>query len=121
MRVLGFTFRILTSCGCWLPSSWHSPRRRLIYHSYTVFVLALVNTFTLSQFLDIILTVDNADDFTDNFYMLLAMIVSCFKMFSLLMNRRNIAILTDILMKGPCEPFEPEEMEIQRKFDKLIE
>lgn len=121
MRLLGFTFQILTGCGCWLPNSWRTPQRRLMYHAYTIFILLLINTFTLSQVLDIILTVDNADDFTDNFYMMLAMIVSCFKMFSLLINRGNIAMLTNILMNGPCTPLEPEEIEIRQKFDKLIQ
>lgn len=80
----------------------------------------LINTFTLSQFLDIILTVDNPDDFTDNFYMLLAMIVSHFKMFSLLMNNGNIATLTNILINKPCKPLDLAEVEIRQKFDKLI-
>ncbi|KAM0734619.1 hypothetical protein ACS0PU_011438 [Formica fusca] len=72
-------------------------------------------------FLDLILIVENPDDFTDNFYMLLAMIVSCFKMSSSLVNRNNIAMLTDILMKKPCRPIQPDEMEIRQKFDRLIE
>nr|XP_012228783.1 PREDICTED: odorant receptor Or1-like [Linepithema humile] len=121
MRILGFTFKILTSCGCWMPLSWTSPYRRLMYHIYTIFILMLINTFTLSQFLDIILTVDNPEDFMDNFYMLLAMIVSCFKMFSLLMNNGNIAMLTNILINGPCRPLDVVEVEIRQKFDKLIE
>jgi len=121
MRVLDFTFKILTGCGCWIPDSWTSPYRRLLYHAYTIFIFVLISTFTLSQFLDLILIVDTADDFTDNFYMLLAMIVSCSKMFSLLINRSNIALLTDILRKKPCEPIEPDEVEIRQKFDRLIE
>ncbi|XP_070156717.1 uncharacterized protein [Polyergus mexicanus] len=122
MRILGFTFKILISCGCWIPNSWSvSFYKRLMYYVYTIFILLLINTFTLSQFLDIILIVDNPDDFMDNFYMLLAMIVSCFKMFSLLMNRSNIAMLTDILMSKPCKPMESAEIEIRQRFDKLIE
>lgn len=121
MCVLGFTFKILSSCGCWIPDSWTSPHKRLMYHVYTIFILLLINTFTLSQFLDIILTVDNPDDFTDNFYMLLAMIVSCFKMFSLLINRSNIAMLIDILVNGPCRACDPVEVEIQQRYNKLIE
>ncbi|XP_072754227.1 uncharacterized protein [Anoplolepis gracilipes] len=122
MHLLGFTFKILISCGCWIPKSWTvSFYRRFIYHIYTIFILLLINTFTLSQFLDIILIVDNPEDFMDNFYMLLAMIVSCFKMYSLLINRNNIAMLIDILMSGPCKPLEPAEIEIRQKFDKLIE
>ena len=120
MPVLDFTFKLLTICGCWTPDSW-TDCRRLLYHVYTIFILLLIHTFTLSQLLDIILIVDNQDDFTDNFYMLLAMIVSCFKMISLLINRGNIAMLTDILMNGPCRPLEPAEIEIQQRFDKLIE
>ncbi|XP_018317852.1 odorant receptor Or1-like [Mycetomoellerius zeteki] len=115
------TFKFLTICGCWRPDSWTSSCKRVIYHMHTFFVLVLINTFTLSQLLDIILTVDNADDFTDNFYMLLAMIVSCCKMLSMLINRKNIALLTNILMERPCRPLEPEEMEIHDKFDKGVQ
>lgn len=88
---------------------------------YTIFILVLISTFTLSQFLDLILVVDNADDFNNNFYMLLAMIVSCLKMISLLANYSNIALLTDILTKKPCTPDEQNELEIQLKYEKLIE
>ncbi|XP_071631625.1 odorant receptor Or1-like isoform X1 [Temnothorax longispinosus] len=121
MRVLDFTLKVLTFCGCWVPDSWTSPHRRLLYHAYTIFIFVLISTFTLSQFLDLILSVDNADDFIDNFYMLLAMIVSCQKMLSLLINRSDIALLTDILRKKPCEPIDLEEVEIRQKFDKIIE
>lgn len=121
MRVLDFTFKILIICGCWIPDSWTTPYKRLVYHVYTIFIMLLIHTFMLSQLMDLILTVDNADDFTDNFYMFLAMIVSCCKMFTLLMNRSNIAMLIDILVKKPCKPVQPDEIEIQQKFDRLIQ
>ncbi|KAF3054568.1 Odorant receptor 164 [Nylanderia fulva] len=121
MRVLDFTFKILMICGCWIPNSWTTPYKRLVYHVYTIFIMLLIHTFMLSQLMDLILTVDNADDFTDNFYMLLAMIVSCCKMFTLLLNRNNIAMLIDILVKKPCKPVQSDEVEIQQKFDKLIQ
>ncbi|XP_011640459.1 odorant receptor Or1-like [Pogonomyrmex barbatus] len=121
MQVLNSTFKFLTICGCWRPDSWTSSFKRIIYHIHTFFVFVLINTFTLSQLLDIILTVDNPDDFTDNFYMLLAMIVSCCKMLSMLLNRKNIATLTNILMEKPCKPLEPEEMQIYHKFDESVQ
>lgn len=121
MRVLDSTFKFLIICGCWRPESWTSSYKRVIYHMHTFFVLLLLNTFTLSQLLDIILTVDNANDFTDNFYILLATIVACCKMFSMLVNRKNIAILTNILTEKPCRPLEPKEMEIYHKFDEGIQ
>lgn len=121
MRVLEFTFKILTVCGCWRPESWTTPHKRLIYHVYTIVILLLIHSFMLSQLMDLILTVDNADDFTDNFYMLLAMIVSCCKMFTLLMNRSNIEMLIDILTRKPCKPVQSDEIEIQQKFDRLVQ
>ncbi|KAL0116285.1 hypothetical protein PUN28_011245 [Cardiocondyla obscurior] len=121
MRILALTFKILMVCGCWVPDSWRTPYKRLVYHVYTVFIILLIHTFMLSQLMDLILIVDNADDFTDNFYMLLAMIVSCCKMFTLLMNRSNIAMLIDILEKKPCRPIQSDEIEIQQKFDKHVQ
>ncbi|XP_067207946.1 odorant receptor 4-like isoform X2 [Linepithema humile] len=75
----------------------------------------------LSQLMDIVFTVNNTDDFTDNFYVMLAMFVSCCKMFSLLKNRNNIAMLINILMEKPCKPIEHDEIEIRQKFDKFVQ
>jgi hypothetical protein len=121
MSVLMFTFKVLTICGCWPPNSWTSRYKRILYDVYTILIVLLINTFTLSQLLDLILIVDNADDFAENFYVTLAMFVSCCKMFSLLRNRNNIAMLIDILMKKPCRPTEHDEIEIRQKFDKLVQ
>ena len=118
MRLLDLTFKILIICGCWIPDSWTTPHKRLVYHVYTIFIMLLIHTFTLSQLMDLILIVDNAVDFTDNFYMLLAMIVSCCKMFTLLMNRSNIVMLIGILARKPCRPAQSDEVKIQQKFDR---
>lgn len=121
MSVLTFTSQVLTICGCWPPNSWTSRYKRIMYDIYTVCIVLLINTFMLSQLMDIILNVDNTDDFAENFYVTLAMIVSCCKMFSLLRNRSNIAMLIDILMKKPCKPVELDEIEIRQKFDRLVQ
>ncbi|XP_011705956.1 PREDICTED: odorant receptor Or1-like [Wasmannia auropunctata] len=83
--------------------------------------MLLIHTFMLSQLVDLIMIVDNSNDFTDNFYVLLAMIVSCCKMFTLLMNRNNIEMLLETLTSKPFRPVEPDEMKIQQKFEKLIQ
>lgn len=121
MHILEFTFKILTICGCWRPYTWTTLHKRLVYHVYTIFIILLIYTFMLSQLMDLILTVDNANDFTDNIYMLLAMIVSCCKMLTLLMNRSNIVMLINILIRKPCRPIRSDELEIQHKFDKLVQ
>ncbi|CAL1676388.1 unnamed protein product [Lasius platythorax] len=118
MGILEFTFQMLTICGCWQPESWTSVYKRIIYRVYTVLVILLINSFVLSQFMDIILIVDNTDDFCDNFCVLLPMIIVCYKLFSLLTSHRNIIKLTDILNKEPCKPLKPNEIKIHYKFDK---
>nr|XP_012230269.1 PREDICTED: odorant receptor 49b-like [Linepithema humile] len=84
-------------------------------------MILLLNTFLLSQFMDLIMTVENADDFSDNFFVLLAMLISCCKLFSMLANRKNIIKFTNILTEKPCKPLKSNEIKILSKFDKHIE
>ncbi|XP_028047918.1 odorant receptor Or1 [Monomorium pharaonis] len=120
MHVLQLTFKILTIVGCWRPKSCSSFYLRLIYDAYTVFMIILLYTFLVSQFLDIIWNVDNAKDFTENFYATLASVVSCSKMLSLLINRKNINKLTNVFLERPYRPSEMDEMKIRYKFDRHI-
>lgn len=121
MNILTLQFQILTICGCWPPNSWTSRYKRIMYDVYTVFIVFLMNTFMLSQIMDIILNVNNTDDFAENFYVTITSIVCSCKMFSLLKNRSDIAMLIDILMKKPCLPIELDEIKIRQKFDRLIQ
>ncbi|XP_011261393.3 odorant receptor 46a-like isoform X1 [Camponotus floridanus] len=107
--------------GCWPPNSWTSLCKRIVYNAYTVFITFLLFTFMLSQLMDIILNVDNTDDFTDTFYVMLAMIISLSKMTGLLINRQNIGTLTNILRQKPFIPLEADEIEIRHKFEKAIQ
>ncbi|XP_071631656.1 uncharacterized protein [Temnothorax longispinosus] len=120
MRILQLTFKILTIVGCWRPQSCSSSCLRIVYDTYTVLFVILLHTFLVSQFLDIIWNVDNAEDFTENFYATLASVVSCSKMLSLLVNRKNINMLTNVLLEEPYKTLEVDEMRIRYKFDRLI-
>jgi len=121
MQVLEFTLKILMVVGCWPPNSWTSLCKRTVYNAYTFFITFLLFTFMFSQLMDIILNVDNTDDFTDTFYVMLAMIISLSKMTGLLMNRKNIGTLTNILIQKPFIPLEADEIEIRHKFEKTIQ
>ncbi|XP_071631646.1 odorant receptor 4-like isoform X1 [Temnothorax longispinosus] len=121
MRILKLTFILLTICGCWRPDSWSSLHKRLAYYVYASIIVLLLNTFLLSQLMDVILTVDNADDFSDNFFVLICMFISCCKSFIMLINRKNIIMLVDILMEKPCRPSRSTEINILYKFDKSIQ
>jgi len=120
MSILHLTFKILTFVGCWRPQSCSSFYLRIIYDTYTVLMFLLLYTFLVSQFLDIIWNVDNAEDFTENFYAMLASVISCSKVLSLLVNRKNIKMLINVLIEKPYRPLEMDEMRIRYKFDRLI-
>ncbi|XP_067207943.1 odorant receptor 46a-like isoform X2 [Linepithema humile] len=121
MQVLDFTLKILMVVGCWRPKSWTSLSKRTVYNAYTIFIVLLLFTFMLSQLMDLVLNVDNTDDFTDTFYIMLAMVISCCKMTGLLINRKNIGTFTSILTQKPFIPLEPDEKKIRYKFDKTIQ
>ncbi|KMQ91236.1 odorant receptor isoform a-like protein [Lasius niger] len=121
MRVMQVPLKILTMAGCWPPVSWSSLCKQAVYNAYTIFITLLLFTFMLPQLMDIILNVDNPDEFTDTLYIMLAMVIACCKMLSLVMNRKNIKILTDALIEKPFRPLEPDEIEIQQKFGNIIQ
>jgi len=68
-----------------------------------------------------ILNAANTDDLTDTFYINLTMIIACCKMFSVLLNRKNIKKLINALVEKPFRPLEPDEVKIRQKFDDIIE
>ncbi|XP_043264943.1 odorant receptor 46a-like [Colletes gigas] len=118
MGILQSIFRILVVCGCWQPPSWRSPLKKYLYTVYTVIVLLLLYTVTFSQFMDIVMGVQNQDEFSENFYLLLAMLVACYKIYSILKSRGCIAAMTNILETEPFLPGNAEEIGIRSKFDK---
>jgi len=120
MSILQLTFKILVIVGCWRPRSCSSFYLRIVYDLYTIFITMLMYTFLASQFLDIIWNVDNAEDFTENFYAMLASVISCSKVLSLLVNRKNIKMLINVLIEKPYRPLEMDEIRIRYKFDKHI-
>ncbi|EZA58609.1 ObirOr5-E15 [Ooceraea biroi] len=115
-KIMEFTLNVLSVVGVWPPDSWSSSKRAM-YNVYSAFITFMLFTFMIPQFLDIILNVTTTDDFADTFYILLAMVMSCFKMTNLLFNRKNIKMLKTILSERPFIPVEADEMEIRRKYD----
>ena len=71
--------------------------------------------------MDIVVNVRTQDEFSDNFYMLLAMLVSCQKVYSLLTIRDKIVLFTRILGREPFLPGNEEEEMIRTRFDKKAE
>ncbi|XP_032691306.1 uncharacterized protein LOC116853990 [Odontomachus brunneus] len=120
-RVLQFPLITLTIAGCWPPNSCSTFCKRAVYNVYTIIVASLLFTFMVPQFMDIVLNVDNADDFTDTFYVMLAMVIAFCKILGLLLNRKNIEMIMGALVEKPFSPLGPDEIEIRQKFDNLIQ
>jgi len=121
MRVMQFPLKVLMVAGCWPPVSWSSLCMRTIYNVYTILVTLLLLTFMLPQIMDIILNVNNADDIAETFYIMLVTTMASCKMFSLLLNRKNIEKLTNALIEKPFRPLQPDEIKIRQKFDGVIQ
>ncbi|XP_015432304.1 PREDICTED: odorant receptor 46a, isoform A-like [Dufourea novaeangliae] len=120
MTVLQPAFFLLTICGCWRPSMWTMRYKRVLYTLYTILVISFLHTFCISQFLNVILNVETADELSDSVYMFIANVLSCFKIITLLMNHNNIEMLCKKLNRKPCKPRNHEEAKIQRSFDNRI-
>jgi len=120
MNVLQFTFFIVTFVGCFRPLSWTSLLERIIYNLYRIFIITILYTFVFLQFMDIILNVDNPDDFTNILYMALNVSVSGYKLLIMWLNYESVTTLITILNEEPFKPLDLGEMEIRQKFDKLI-
>lgn len=121
MDALKFTLTILTIAGCWRPFSWTSLKKHTLYNAYTLLVISLMYSFTFTQFMDVVLNVDNPDDFTNTLYTMLAIFAACYKILNLWVNHESFAELIQNLTEGTFKPLVPVEVEIRRKFDKMIQ
>lgn len=120
MHILNLTFLIVTFVGCFRPLSWTSLFKRVIYTLYRLFIIIILYTFAFLQFMDIVLNVDNPDDFTNNLYMMLNVSVSGYKLLIMWINYTNIATLINKFSEEPFKPLDSGELKICQKFDKLI-
>ncbi|XP_016771361.2 odorant receptor 94b [Apis mellifera] len=121
MRILRWTFLLFALCGCFPPSSWTTRLKRYLYKIYAVFSFVALNSFLLSQILDMVYNVKGTDDFSDNFSVTVVVFVTCFKLITILTRRENILLLCNILKQEPLSPINTEEFEIFLKFEKLTD
>ncbi|XP_070518436.1 odorant receptor 46a-like isoform X4 [Cardiocondyla obscurior] len=120
MQALKFTFLIVTFVGCFRPLSWTSVFRRTVYNLYRIFIITILYIFAFLQFMDLLLNVDNPDDFTNILYMALNVSVSGFKLLIMWLNYSSITTLIITLDEEPFKPLDPGELRIRQKIDKII-
>ncbi|KAM0729155.1 Odorant receptor Or1 [Formica fusca] len=120
MQILSFNFFLYTISGMWRPIEWSSKCSKILYSLLTCLTIYLLTTLTLTQLLDIILVIDNVDDFATNSLMLLSAVSVLFKATAVVTHRDEIINLIETLQKKPCKAYNEEESDIQMKFDRLI-
>ncbi|XP_011067880.1 PREDICTED: odorant receptor Or2-like [Acromyrmex echinatior] len=103
-----------------MPIEWSSNIAKLLYNVFTTVVLVLLYFLMITQFMDIILVVDNIDDFATNTLMFLTIVAVTCKATIVVVRRKAIINLVQILLTAPCKPRNEDEMTIQTKFDKFI-
>ncbi|XP_071639468.1 odorant receptor 46a-like isoform X1 [Temnothorax longispinosus] len=120
MQILSLNFLIYTIGGIWRPVEWSSNGAKLLYSIFTCGVIFSEYFLMLTQFLDILLVVDNIDDFTANALMFLAIVTDCCKATVVVIRRNAIINIVQSLLKAPHKPRNEDEVAIQTKFDKFI-
>jgi len=106
--------------GIWRPIEWCSKGIKMLYSIFTASILSSLYFLMLTQFMDIVLVIDNMDDFTMNSFIFATIIAVCCKATVIVLRRNAIIKLTEILLKEPCKPRDADEVAIQRKVDEFI-
>ncbi|CAL7950597.1 unnamed protein product [Xylocopa violacea] len=121
MRTLRYSCIFLSLCGCWLPPSWTSSVKNLLYNLFTLTMWMILHTHVVAQILDIIINVENQDEFSENIYITPTILVSGCKMTSLVIHRKGILSLIKDLQTKPFLTVTKQEVRIQRRFNRIIE
>jgi len=118
--LLKHTLALMMVAGCWRPLSWTSSYKYKLYNVYMLFLILLLYTFAMSQFMAIVSNVGNPEEFTSILYMMMAVFVAIFKISSMWMNRKNLATIVNTLIDKPFKPVIAGEVKIRQNFDKMI-
>ncbi|XP_024886867.1 odorant receptor 2a-like, partial [Temnothorax curvispinosus] len=120
MQILSLHFSMYTVGGIWRPVEWSSDGAKLLYSIFTFIIVSSEYFLMITQFMDIVLVVDNIDDFTANTLMFLTIVAVCCKATVVVVRRNAIINIVQLLLKAPHKPRNEDEVAIQTKFDKFI-
>ncbi|XP_076285428.1 uncharacterized protein LOC143211536 [Lasioglossum baleicum] len=121
MASFRITLSLLTVLGCLRPITWTSSFKKFVYLVYTVIGYCLMQSLLLSCLLELLFNVKNQDEFSDVVIIMTAAAGGICKMTTILMNKKNIVTLLNILRRAPYQPVDKEEMDINNRLDKIIE
>ncbi|XP_011146336.2 odorant receptor Or2 [Harpegnathos saltator] len=120
MQILSLNFLIYSVGGVWRPIEWSSSATKFLYNAFTLVTLVPLYFLVLTQFMDIVLVVDNMDDFATNSLMFMTIVGVCCKATVAVLRRGAIIDLVGMLLTEPCKPRDEAEAAIQARFDEFI-
>jgi len=120
MQILSLNFLLFTMSGVWRPIEWTSKCSKYLYGVFTFSIMYLLHFSILIQLMDIVLVVDNMDDFAATSLMFLSAVSTFCKAATAVTRRSEIINLVKILQEKPCKPGNEEEINIRTKYDALI-
>jgi len=71
--------------------------------------------------MNIILNVENSDEFTDSLYMMLTVFIAGYKQVFMWTDRKSIMVIFNVLNQKPFAACETHEVMIQEKYEKIIQ
>ncbi|XP_046833014.1 uncharacterized protein LOC124430467 [Vespa crabro] len=121
MTLFMFGMLIQVYLYCWYGNLVTVKHRRLRFSASAdagdLHLAFLISTVSLSQGIGIVLNEGDSNDSSDDIYVFFAILISCFKMLSLMINRNKIVNFVGTLTQKPYKPSDGVETRIQIKFD----
>ncbi|XP_063976360.1 odorant receptor Or1-like isoform X2 [Diachasmimorpha longicaudata] len=118
MVLLRESFLSLQYCGIWPPLHLDSKSWQYrAYSLYTIYIVAVMYWFTFSELINLLITTDGIEDFSDTCFMLLSTAAVCAKILITLMKRSEIRDVLVALESYPYKPMNLEEQKIQDEYD----
>ncbi|XP_076284728.1 odorant receptor Or1-like [Lasioglossum baleicum] len=112
---------MLTVCGCLRPVTWTSSFKKFVYLVYSVIAYGFMQSVMLTHLVELMFHVRTQKDFSDIVYIMASVAGGVCKMTMILLNRKNIVTLLNILRREPFLPVDEQEMDIKSRLDKIID
>ncbi|XP_008552200.2 odorant receptor 43a-like [Microplitis demolitor] len=119
MVILKDIFTILFYVGLWKPATWHG-WKSILYTLYTSCIVIMASTFLITEVMDLIFVTSNIVEFTNNIFMMSAVISSFIKTIIIIRHRKVITDIIDMLKIYLSKISENEEIIIIDRYTRLI-
>ncbi|NP_001177517.1 odorant receptor 94 [Nasonia vitripennis] len=119
MHVLPEAFNLATYIGLWEPTHLESSIARCFYKFYTCLSFALIILTMITQILAMLFFTKTLDEFAETAYMLLSAINASVKGVVILLRRKHVIDLAEMLLKKECVPINATEKRVCSYFNKI--